>query len=143
MKKLLSTLVMAVILCTAGLFVGCNNSNCCTAEDFTFTYKKESATKTTSGENYNIKMEITIKNNKSEANTLAASKFTLKQNDKVVSTSVNLGGAEEEKATEDSFKSMETKDVTVNFVTAKTLTGECYLYYGETKLFTVTISSTE
>lgn len=140
MKKILSVIATFAIVLCAGIFVGCNNGKTQTkAEDFNFTYVKNSATKVVEDQNYNININLNVKNEKDAENTLDASKFTLKQADKTVSTSVYFGDDKTEKPTTEKFESMKDKDISVHFITDKTLTGECILYYGETKLFTVNI----
>ena len=129
---------MGVIL-SAGIFVGCKNKKTTSAENFTFTYVLESATKTDVNEESNIKLNLSVKNDKNEENTLLASKFTLKQQNKVVSTSAFLGNDQANKKDNEKFDAMKTCDVVLNFVTPKTLTGECELFYGETKLFIVNL----
>lgn len=140
MKKILSIIATFAIVLCAGIFVGCNNGETKTkAEDFNFTYVKNSATKTTEDSNYNININLNVKNEKNAENTLDASKFALKQADKIVSTSVYFGNDKSEKPTTEKFETMKNKDVSVHFITANSLTGELILYYGETQLFTVKI----
>ncbi len=140
MKKVLSFVLALGVIFSMGLFVGCKNNKTQTkAEDFTFTYVKESATKTTEESNYNIKIDLSVKNEKNEDNKLLASKFVLKQTDNNVSTSVWLGKDAANKVQEQTLTSMKCEDITLNIVTANTVKGECALYYGETKLFVVNI----
>jgi len=140
MKKVLSFALALGVIFSMGLFVGCKNNKSTTkAEGFSFTYVKESATKTTVESNYNVKMDLSIKNEKSEDNKLLASKFALKQNDAVISTAVWFGKDAASRAEEVTLNSMKCEDMTLNLTVPSTTKGECALYYGETKLFVVNI----
>lgn len=139
MRKILSTFALLFIVLCSGAFVACGNNKTKTgADNFNFTYVKNSAMKTVDGENYNIKINLNVDNVKESENTLDASKFVLKQNDKKVNTASNFM-VETEKKTTIAFKSTEKQDVVLYLVTAKTLTGECILYYGDVQLFKVEI----
>lgn len=139
MRKILSTFALLFIVLCSGAFVACGNNKTKTgADNFNFTYVKNSAMKTVDGENYNIKINLNVDNVKESENTLDASKFVLKQNDKKVNTASNFMVGTEKKATI-AFKSTEKQDVVLYLVTAKTLTGECILYYGDVQLFKVEI----
>lgn len=139
MRKILSTFALLFIVLCSGAFVACGNNKTKTgADNFNFTYVKNSAMKTVDGENYNIKINLNVDNVKESENTLDASKFVLKQNDKKVNTASNFMVGTEKK-TIIAFKSTEKQDVVLYLVTAKTLTGECILYYGDVQLFKVEI----
>lgn len=139
MRKILSTFALLFIVLCSGAFVACGNNKTKTgADNFNFTYVKNSAVKTVDGENYNIKINLNVDNVKESENTLDASKFVLKQNDKKVNTASNFMVGTEKKTTI-AFKSTEKQDVVLYLVTAKTLTGECILYYGDVQLFKVEI----
>lgn len=139
MKKILNTFALLFVVLCSGVFVGCgDNKTKTSADNFNFTYVKNSATKTVSEENYNIKINLNAVNEKQAENTLDASKFVLKQTDKKVNTSANFL-VEAEKKTTLTFKASEKEDVVLLLITAKTLTGECYLYYDDVQLFKVEI----
>lgn len=139
MRKILSTFALLFIVLCSGAFVACGNKKTETsADNFNFTYVKNSAMKTVDGENYNIKINLNVDNVKEVENTLDASKFVLKQTDKKVNTASNFMVGTEKKATI-VFKSTEKQDVVLYLVTAKTLSGECVLYYGDVQLFKVEI----
>lgn len=139
MRKILSTFALLFIVLCSGAFVACGNNKTKTgADNFNFTYVKNSAMKTVDGENYNIKINLNVDNVKESENTLDATKFVLKQNDKKVNTVSNFMVGTEKKTTI-AFKSTEKQDVFLYLVTAKTLTGECILYYGDVQLFKVEI----
>lgn len=139
MKKILNTFALLFVVLCSGVFVGCgDNKTKTSADNFNFTYVKNSATKTVSEENYNIKINLNAVNEKQAENTLDASKFVLKQADKKVNTSANFL-VDAEKKTTLTFKASEKEDVVLLLITAKTLTGECYLYYDDVQLFKVEI----
>lgn len=139
MRKILSTFALLFIVLCSGAFAACGNNKTKTgADNFNFTYVKNSAMKTVDGENYNIKINLNVDNVKESENTLDATKFVLKQNDKKVNTASNFMVGTEKKTTI-AFKSTEKQDVVLYLVTAKNLTGECILYYGDVQLFKVEI----
>lgn len=140
MKKILNVFALLFVVLCSGAFVGCGTDNKTNSisEDFKFTYVKGSAEKTTESENYNIKINLTIENQKEADNNLDASKFVLKQQDKKVNTSASFLVSEEKKTTI-AFKNKESKETMLCLVTAKTLSGECILYYGDVQLFKVEI----
>lgn len=139
MKKIFRVCALLFAVLSAGLLVACGNSETKTSADsFQFLYVKGSATKTTDETNHNIKIQLNIENKKENENVLAVEKFVLKQNDKKIDKSMFLGTTEEHLETE-AFESKKKKDITLNIVADKSVTGECYLYYGDVKLFKVEI----
>ncbi len=140
MKKILNAFALLFVVLCAGAFVACgtNNKTNSVSEDFKFTYVKGSAEKTTEKENYNIKINLTVENQKEAENTLDATKFVLKQENKKVNTTSDFMVGEEKKVTI-AFKTTEKQEVMLYLVTAKTLTGECVLYYGDVQLFKVEV----
>lgn len=140
MKKILNVFALLFVVLCSGVFVACgtNNKTNSISEDFKFTYVKGSAEKTIENENYNIKIKLTVENQKETENTLDATKFVLKQENNKVNTTSNFMDNQEEKVTI-VFKSTENQEVILYLVTEKTLMGECVLYYGDVQLFKVEV----
>lgn len=139
MKKIFKVCALLFAVFCSGLLVACgSNESKTSADSFKFTYMMGSATKTTDEQKHNIKIELSVENQKESENVLSAEKFVLKQNDTKIDQNVFLGTSEEQLKT-DAFESKKKKDITLNIETDKSVTGECYLYYGDVKLFKVEI----
>ena len=109
------------------------------ANGFRFSVDKNTLAKTNIEQEVYLSLEMEIKNQKQENNTVVAEKFSLMQDQKVLSYEVFFGNNIIDKMSEESLSAMDKEKINIMFKVDNGVSGQVEIYYEQEKLFNMTI----
>ena len=138
MKKFVSFLILIFTVFIIGSMSACSTTSV-SANGFRFSVDKNTLSKTNIEQEVYLSLEMEIKNQKQENNTVVAEKFSLMQDQKVLSYEVFFGNNIIDKMSEESLSAMDKEKINIMFKVDNEVSGQVEIYYEQEKLFNMTI----